>query len=358
MSKKSKSKSYIRKRINLMRDSLEKEISYIEDASNYISILKGNGCNLPLTRGIFAKARVTFETMQLNTLDDYFLFFASANLLNICAKRMHTGYNFKKRMEYAIKAISQEHALKQKCYNPIKDCTSFYSEKEGNFDCFFVTISGVQFSFHRAVDEHINTYPGAKKQKWAGIRLQFFATDTWEYANRLDNLSEMSLVRDDDYNPISLKELQYTALLNCTNEDSPYFETYKDCEDIFYVPICEEDENIYFENLFSKLSSDNRLKCLLESPNFIELCENKDVKKVHETMRELYFDKNKHQNIITEKNMFENTEYRDRWFFENGNLCTASSLEEEKRVRKLEEQRAQKSEENQKPGDLASNLGM
>lgn len=341
MSKKSKSKSYIRKRINLMRDSLEKEISYIEDASNYISILKGNGCNLPLTRGIFAKARVTFETMQLNTLDDYFLFFASANLLNICAKRMHTGYNFKKRMEYAIKAISQEHASKQKCYNPIKDCTSFYSEKEGNFDCLFVTISGVQFSFHRAVDEHINTYPGAKKQKWAGIRLQFFATDTWEYANRLDNLSEMSLVRDDDYKPISLKHLQTMAYLNCKNKNSPYYENYKDNEDIFEIPTCEFYKEKYLENLFGKLSKDCELKQIIKNKNFLEAYQDGDISTIHNELKKVYFKKKEYieeafvekalpKEVINQYNDYEDIDPRDRQYYDDdGEIRTLASCLEQ-----------------------------
>lgn len=286
------------------KDIYENEISYIEDAPRYIQMLKNFGSSSSLSREVFSKARVTFETMQLNTLDDYFLFFASANLLNSCAKRLDTGYEFKTRLEQAINAISQEHASTHKGYNVIKDCVSFYSQKDCNMDCLYVTINGVQFSFHRAVGSFINNYPGAKQQKWAGIRLQKIATDIWEYANRLDNLSKMSLVCDDNFKPISLKHLQSIAFLNSHNPNSPYYEKYKDNEDIFEIPTCEFAKKKYLDNLFSKLRKDCELKGILKNTRFIKAVEDENISLIHQALRTVY---STQKTYIKEENV-KNTE--------------------------------------------------
>lgn len=269
---------------NLLFDKYNDEITYIKNAAKYNSVIYDYYDMANLSPEVFAKARVTFETMQLHTLDDYYLFFASANLLNTSAKTMNSGYEFKTRLMQGIKAISEDYKNSN-----LKNNISFYSKDDRGLDCLFVTIKGVQFSYHVKFGINVNNYDGAQKQDWSGKELQDIAVDVWEYANRLSDLSEMSCVRDDNYDPIPLKQLQTLAAENCHIKTSPYCEKFKDNENIFDIPTCESDETKYLLELNDKISNDPKLKGLLYNQDYITAYENKDIEALQTLISKYYY---------------------------------------------------------------------
>lgn len=212
------------KKSNLMLLLYTAPETNLEDLHQAVSMLNHTK-RVKASPQMFAMAKVTLETMQLQTLDDYVLFFACANMLNHCAKdkKINGGYNFKQRIKYALESISHEHK-----YNPtgiIAQHTDFYIDNDQNGDCAYVRVCGVQFSFHRTKIEIPMDEYGYRKQNWSRIRLQPHAPKLFNYANHLSNLSVNSWICDEEtFEPLLLKEIQKRAAENAYNTSSPYHE--------------------------------------------------------------------------------------------------------------------------------------
>ncbi len=232
-------------------------VTYIDDLHTAVRNLNQTK-RIRATLQMFAMAKVTLETMQLQTLDDYILFFASANLLNNCAKdkKINGGYNFKQRIKYAIEAISYEHK-----YHPdgmIAQHTDFYSNDDQKGDCVYVRVCGVQFSFHRTMINIPATEYGYRKQSWSRIRLQPHAPKLFNYANHLSNLSINSWICDEEtFVPLLLKEIQERAAESAYNTASPYHERPNDTRYTKLDSMWDSDKLLHNKSLMNKSTEQN-----------------------------------------------------------------------------------------------------
>lgn len=220
-----KSKRHVKsKESDFMSALYTDNVTEIDDLHRAVTMLNRTK-RVKASPEMFAVAKVTLETMQLCTLDDYILFFACANLLNNCAKdrTINGGYNFKQRIKYALESICYEH--KHYPTDVIAQHTDFYTSKDRKGDCVYVRVCGVQFSFHRTMIDIPEDEYGYKQQNWSGIRMQPHAPKFFNYANHLSNLTELSWIRDEEtFAPLVLKELQKRAMKATYDSSSPYHE--------------------------------------------------------------------------------------------------------------------------------------
>ena len=134
------------------------------------------------------KAYINARNMQLVTIDDYFLFFASINLLNAYVKKdyiQNKKYNFKRNIVEGLESLIK---------NNIKDIKFSY-----NKELVIIEIEGLQFSFHfiemtDLLQENKDKYP---MLEWSGIRLQPQASTIFSFANSLDNLTKKTYFGED-----------------------------------------------------------------------------------------------------------------------------------------------------------------
>lgn len=110
--------------------------------------------------------------LNVETLDEAFLFFASMNVLNAYVKKKDAGDNFFKRYEFKHDIVR---VLEHLILYPIKN-VSFYLDK----DVTYIDLLGLQFSFHHlpltAISKEYQTSDINLPFEWKGIRLQPIAT--------------------------------------------------------------------------------------------------------------------------------------------------------------------------------------
>lgn len=125
-------------------------------------------------------AYINIRSMALNTAEDYFLYFASLNLINAYVKKDYAAlknYSFKEYISKGVEALIKKEVMGIKfSYN--KQLT-------------VIDIKGLQFSFHNSeITEEMQLVADKYEQiEWEGIRLQPVALEIYNYAKDLDNLS-------------------------------------------------------------------------------------------------------------------------------------------------------------------------
>lgn len=134
-----------------------------------------------ISKEIVDRAFNNLSVMELKTSDDYFLFYASINLINAYVKKeyaVYKNYNFKRFVSLGIESLINEK----------KDGINFSYNKQ----LTIVEIMGVQFSFHNSqiTDLMKSKESDFQQIEWSNIRLQPFALEIYELARMLPNLSK------------------------------------------------------------------------------------------------------------------------------------------------------------------------
>ena len=132
------------------------------------------------------KAYINARNMELVTTDDFFLFFASINLLNAYVKKdyiTNKKYDFKKNIISGIESLIKNSNSDIKfCYN--KNLTT-------------IEINGLQFTFHNVEISDVMKEHKYEDIEWLGVRLQPVASTIFEFANSLDNLTKKTFFGED-----------------------------------------------------------------------------------------------------------------------------------------------------------------
>lgn len=138
------------------------------------------------------KAYILLKTMMLNNVEDYYLYFASINLLNAYTKQGDATEEFKGR--YSHKYFVTQ-ALDSAIANNMLGVT-FSHNKDGKDHVLLVNIEGTQFSFHGVIPSGKMDFAANeekiqhKKEEWEGVKLQPFAGTLFNEATKLDYLSQ------------------------------------------------------------------------------------------------------------------------------------------------------------------------
>ena len=127
------------------------------------------------------------DFMSLQTPDDYFLFFASLNLINAYIKQ-----------DNAEESISKSYSFKQHVSKGIEAILTWQPE---GIKCFYdknlaiINIEGLQFSFHNVEISNlmIDKKDSLEAITWEGIRLQPVANLIFEFATALPGLSKETI---------------------------------------------------------------------------------------------------------------------------------------------------------------------
>lgn len=202
---------------------LNRESTDIDDAEAFIASTKGRSTEL-LSRELYAVAKVTLDTMQLRTVDDYFLYFTCAAYLNHHVKEYHTGYGFKTKLIYGLRAISADHRANVNA--DVVARTSFCRSFQGKSPTLAVTVADVDFGFHYPTAQILfsSTTPGVKNKPYKDRELRKITPDLLKYALNLKNLTKESWIRDYTGCPIPMRYLQALAYDNASNKNSVYYE--------------------------------------------------------------------------------------------------------------------------------------
>lgn len=130
------------------------------------------------------KAYINVRCMALESIEDYFLFFSSLNLLNSYVKKDYATskkYDFKKEVSKGIESLI--------IWNPNGVKYSY------NKDISVIDISGLQFSFHNIEITKLMEQKSSLNTEieWDGIKLQPSAVSIFNFANSLNGLSKKSM---------------------------------------------------------------------------------------------------------------------------------------------------------------------
>lgn len=127
-------------------------------------------------------AYVNIRNMALITIEDYFLYFASINLINSYVKKEYAEfkkYDFKQYIAKGIEALIDQ---------PVERINFSYNKQ-----LTIIDIKGIQFSFHNSEITELMKNNSYKELEWEGIRLQPVSLEIYNYAKNLDNLSNTSV---------------------------------------------------------------------------------------------------------------------------------------------------------------------
>jgi hypothetical protein len=146
-----------------------------------------------------SKAVINSRCMALETLDDYFLFFASLNLLNAYTKKDYADPSIKKTYSFKGDVANGLNAIINR--KPIGINWS-YNKNDG---ATIIDVAGLQFAFHGINGEGTIDLMmlGREPIKWEGIRLQPMANMVFGFAEQLDGLSNKSIVPKKDVEELS-----------------------------------------------------------------------------------------------------------------------------------------------------------
>jgi hypothetical protein len=136
------------------------------------------------------KALINGYYMALQTREDYFLFFASLNLLNAYTKK-----------DYAIPSVKDNYDFKGEVTKGIE---SIIVWKPSGITCYYdkhvtmVEIEGLQFSFHSVEITKLmeDAKQGITQLKWDGVRLQPSASLVFRFASSLEGLSNQTILNE------------------------------------------------------------------------------------------------------------------------------------------------------------------
>lgn len=130
------------------------------------------------------KADINVRCMALESIEDYFLFFSSLNLLNSYVKKDYANskkYNFKKEVTKGIESLI--------AWKPDGITYSY------NKDISVIDVAGLQFSFHNIEISKLLEQKSKYNTEinWDGIRLQPSAVSIFNFANSLRGLTKKSM---------------------------------------------------------------------------------------------------------------------------------------------------------------------
>jgi len=128
-------------------------------------------------------ARNLVNKMSINNAQDCFLYFSSLNLLNAYVKKAYASNEFKKN--YFFKPLVAK-GIEQIVDKDIQN-VRFSATRS----LCMINVDGLQFSYHCVfgTDKFNNNERNHIHDVWEGIRLQPYAYEVFETAQRLPNLS-------------------------------------------------------------------------------------------------------------------------------------------------------------------------
>ena len=128
-------------------------------------------------------ARNLVNNMSINNAHDCFLYFSSLNLLNAYVKKTYASNEFKKN--YFFKP------LVAKGIEQIVDKNIQNVRFSATRSLCMINVEGLQFSYHCVfgADKFNNNERNHINDVWEGIRLQPYAYEVFETAQKLPNLS-------------------------------------------------------------------------------------------------------------------------------------------------------------------------
>lgn len=167
--------------------------------------------------------------LNVETIDDAFLFFASMNVLNAYVKKSDAGENFFKRYEFKRDIVR---VLEHLILNPIKN-VSIYLDK----DVTYIDLLGLQFSFHHlprtTILKEYQTNDKNLPFEWKGIRLQPFAKSILDEAIEKANPSLKTRIQPIDPVRVFAKlghPDRYRVFIALVSQDQTREELARQCE--------------------------------------------------------------------------------------------------------------------------------
>lgn len=199
----------------------------LRDAEQYVNVE-----NYTIKWDSFEIAKDTVKYMKLQTLEDYFLFFASANFLNSCAKQLkakdqlnYADYIFKNKVQEVVNNMCVD---KKFLKNPkLTDNIKLKMGTDKGMSSVLVSVRGIQFGFHGVNNQNI--VPKEIEEDIIITRKRDCAAALFEFAVNLGNLTEES-TKFEHGKPVDLRDVQNTAWYRAKTNIN-----LKRCDDVIYV---------------------------------------------------------------------------------------------------------------------------
>lgn len=194
-------------------------ITHLHQASFFTNVFNKN-----IDWESYEMAKATLSNIKLQTLEDYFLFFASANLMNSYAKQLnargqlvHSDYNFKGKVQEVVNNMCVDEEFLKNTHLTDNIKLDMHFDRDAKKSCVLVSVSGIQFGFHCVTQYGV--VPEEIYQKFPISPKKNCAEAMFKFANNLDNLTAESIQTDEiTKKPISLREVQNMAAYNFINK--------------------------------------------------------------------------------------------------------------------------------------------